>query len=288
MIKEIKNELLTLLSSKLSVSDSLTNINMVNGGSICDAFSFQYAGRNFFCKTHADVPEDLFFIEYKSLEYLKGRSSYYIPELVGLGKSNGFIFLCMEFLTVSPEPAFWAEAGAALADLHKNSNKQFGFDYSNYMGSVRQSNTWTEKFPVFYINNRLIPMVKICYDEGLLGKIALNKFDRFYRELDSIIPEENASLIHGDFWMGNLLFTDRGVALIDPSVSYSHREVDLAMSKLFGGFNDDFYRSYNEKFPLEKDWESRVNWYNLYPLLIHLHLFGESYKSKIEKIIADF
>ena len=108
------------------------------------------------------------------------------------------------------------------------------------------------------------------------------------KKIDLIIPVEKPSLLHGDLWIGNVINSFEVPYLIDPAIYYGHREMDLAMSKLFGGFHDDFYSTYNENYPLIAGWEDRRDIYNLYPLLVHLNLFGRSYYSKILTIVNKY
>jgi fructosamine-3-kinase len=114
----------------------------------------------------------------------------------------------------------------------------------------------------------------------------LKKFQRIYPVLENFFPKEKPALLHGDLWSGNIMRGKNGMpVLIDPAVYYGHREMDLAFSRLFGGFESLFYESYETVFPLEPGFEERVPVYNLYPLLVHLLLFGKSYLSGIEKTV---
>ena len=109
------------------------------------------------------------------------------------------------------------------------------------------------------------------------------------KEMPNIFPVEKPSALHGDLWSGNFLCDEKKKAVfIDPAVYFGHREVDLAMSMLFGGFSKEFYSIYDEEFPLLEGFLNRKEYYNLYPLLIHLNLFGRSYTPSIKAIIADF
>jgi len=117
----------------------------------------------------------------------------------------------------------------------------------------------------------------------------LNTFEQLYVRLDELLPEEPPALLHGDLWSGNYMITQDGNAcLIDPAAYYGHREVDIAMTTLFGGFDETFYTSYIEEYPLEKGWAQRLHIFNLYPLLIHLNLFGSGYLGSILSTIRKF
>jgi len=107
--------------------------------------------------------------------------------------------------------------------------------------------------------------------------------------MTEFLPEVKPALIHGDLWSGNYIIGEGEVPfLVDPAIAYSNRECDIAMSKLFGGFNEIFYESYNHHFPLENDWDERTDLWNLYPLLIHLNLFGLSYLGAIKAALKRY
>lgn len=115
------------------------------------------------------------------------------------------------------------------------------------------------------------------------------KFNNLFKILSSIIPSEKSSLLHGDLWSGNYLTDQNGSAcLVDPAVYFGFRESDIAMTKLFGGFDHAFYESYNEEFPLQKNWEERIDIFNLYPLMVHVNLFGGSYLNDVKMILKRF
>ena len=112
-------------------------------------------------------------------------------------------------------------------------------------------------------------------------------FEELFVKLPNLFPNEKPSLLHGDLWSGNFLIKNKDTpVLIDPAIYYGYREMDIAMSKLFGGFNSDFYDYYNETFPLEKEWEERVKLCNLYPLLVHVNLFGGGYLNQVKNILS--
>ena len=125
-------------------------------------------------------------------------------------------------------------------------------------------------------------------DQSKLNAAHSRHFDLLFEKLESLIPQEKPSLVHGDLWMGNFHETAQGVMLIDPAIAFSHREVDLAMTRMFGSPSEDFYKSYYSEFPLEAGFEERTSLFNLYPLLIHLNLFGELYLAQIEKSVKRF
>jgi fructosamine-3-kinase len=155
------------------------------------------------------------------------------------------------------------------------------------MGSLPQSNkkhtTWNE----FFVEERLKKQVSLAGDYFSFSDHAA--FDRLYKRLDALLPVEPPALLHGDLWGGNYMISPAGKAcLIDPAVYYGHREVDISMTTLFGGFDEHFYFSYEEEYPLEKGWRERLDIFKLYPLLIHLNLFGSGYLGSILNTIRRF
>lgn len=139
------------------------------------------------------------------------------------------------------------------------------------------------------MNERIIPLIKLSVDGGIIGSTERKQVESFFRFVDELWPKETPALIHGDLWSGNYMVSKTGrPVLIDPAVYYGHREMDLGMMKLFGGFDHRIFEVYHQAFPLEKGWEKRVPYNQLYPLLVHLCLFGRGYWSSIQNIVRDF
>ena len=179
--------------------------------------------------------------------------------------------------------------GARLAALHRCSKDFFGLDHNNYIGSLRQFNHQQTSWVNFFIEQRLNVQLKLAIDSGMMDSKWLNEFESLYAKLPAMLPEEKPSLLHGDLWGGNLITDEKGEpCLIDPAVYFGSREADLAMTKLFGGFDDEFYTSYQHTFPLQPGYDKRFDIYNLYPLLVHVNLFGGSYKSAVANILKAF
>jgi protein-ribulosamine 3-kinase len=198
--------------------------------------------------------------------------------------------LCLSLSTLLQKKTnYWKDFAQKLAQLHKNTAPIFGLDHDNYIGSLPQSNRQTQKWTDFFISQRLEPLVTKAVASGLLDSQTAQRFDRLFSKLDQLIPEEKPALLHGDLWSGNVMTDEHGeVCLIDPAVYYGHREVDLAFSTLFGAFHGEFYEAYNEAFPLEKGWKQRIDLFNLYPLLVHLILFGRSYYHQVISTLEKF
>jgi len=204
-------------------------------------------------------------------------------------------YLVLEYITPlalgreSGSEIFWHTFGAQLARMHKHSSKTFGLDHNNYIGSLPQSNNHHSAWSDFFILGRLEPQIKLALDAKRIGSEMVKLFNRLFQRIENIFPPEPPALLHGDLWSGNYMRGKAGEpVLIDPAVYFGHREMDLAMTKLFGGFENEFYQSYQEEFPMEKDWQQRADICNLYPLLVHVNLFGGSYASQISIILSRF
>jgi len=173
----------------------------------------------------------------------------------------------------------------ALAKLHNKRSIKFGLDFDNYIGSLAQKNTMSySSASQFYINLRLEPQLKMASQKGY----RFNSIERLYKTVEEVVPNEMASLIHGDLWSGNYMYTKDKAAVIDPAISFAPREMDMAMMKLFGGFSPEVFEVYNEIYPRSEGWEERIELWQLYYLLVHLNLFGQSYYESVERIIKTY
>ena len=191
--------------------------------------------------------------------------------------------------TTNTTPETWESFGTGLAQLHKTTQENFGFYEDNYLGTYLQNNktynTWSE----FYASCRILPMIKLLYDQKKVNHITVVAADNFSKELDNIFPVEQPSLLHGDLWNGNFLSAKNDETyLIDPAVYYGHREMDIGMSRLFGGFDPQCYKSYNDTYPLQKSWEERLPYAQLYPMLFHAYAFGGHYIESVKSILKKF
>ena len=179
--------------------------------------------------------------------------------------------------------------GQTLAALHQHTAPSFGLDYDNYIGSLRQSNRPWDSWIDFFVHQRLEPQIRLATDNHQPIHALKKKIEAFYKEISALLPKENPALIHGDLWGGNLLTDEKGYpCLIDPAVCFGHREAELAYTQLFGHFDRQFYHVYNESFPLEPGFKERADLYNLYPLLVHVNLFGGGYVQQSEAIVSRF
>jgi len=283
------------LSRKLNAQIEIRDAIPVKGGSINEAYQLiTSAGVFFLKKNHAIKFPKMFEKEAEGLQLLKENCSLRIPEVILAAEIGNEALLVMEFIEgksvdENEDKQLHSALGKGLADLHKSSHEWYGLNHDNFMGSLIQENRFRETMSNFWINNRLKPQIKIAYDGGKFSKNDLQDMERIYEKVDEIIPQEASALIHGDLWSGNIMFSKDGKPCIyDPAISYSHREVDLAMSNMFNALDPAFYDAYNEAFPLEANWKERIDFWNLYPFLIHVNLFGASYLSTCRSIIRAY
>lgn len=257
------------------------------GGSINEVFLLQTStGKRILKVNRSEEFPGMFDDERQGLEALRKTGTFVIPEVFATGNIENHSFLLMQYIEEGvPTDAFHFTFASKLAELHKNSHKEFGYSTHNYIGSLRQYNEWTASAAAFYIDQRLEPQFRLASQNGF----SFRKLDQVLKNIASEIAEEPSSLIHGDLWAGNFLVTDKGIpCLIDPAVCYGPREMDLAMMKLFGGFSLEIFHFYNELFPLAPGHEKRQELWQLYYLLVHLNLFGSGYLGSVNRILRQF
>jgi len=261
----------------------------VFGGSINEGFLLRCSNQLqlFLKRNESPFAADLFKKEASGLQTLRNIPDVNVPEVLFHESFSNFAYLLMEFVPVrTPDIFHWEALGRMLAQVHRQQHTAFGLDEDNFIATLPQYNTPDASWAEFYMTQRLEPLVRQALDENKISKDLYERFQKCYTRLSEILPSELPSLLHGDFWSGNQLCGENQLPyLIDPAVYYGHREMDLAMTRLFGGFHDKFYKAYNEAYPLNSDWEKRVEICQLYPLLVHTVLFGNPYPRMIAGIL---
>jgi fructosamine-3-kinase len=269
----------------------IKNISPAHGGDINQCFILDTTAGHYFIKINAALfGRDFFEKEARGLMALLETGALKTPQPLFDGKFHQEIYLVMEYLQSGIKgPAFWPSFAKGLALLHKKSNAEFGWHEYNYIGRLSQQNNFKSDWVSFYIDNRLLCNFQKAADKHLLENSDLQAAEKLCARLSGLMPAEPPSLLHGDLWSGNFMsLADGRAAIFDPAVYYGHRETDIAMTYLFGGFNDAFYDTYNAEFPLEAGWQERLPLFQLYPLLIHLLLFGGHYRDSVENILKKF
>jgi fructosamine-3-kinase len=267
---------------------TINQFRLVAAGNVNQGIQLNTNDGNFFLKINFEASRDIFEKEAHGLRLLAANCPLTVPEVYHFGQLDDFNYLLMEWVESGERSIdYWEKLGEGLAQLHMTSQESFGLSESNYISSLTQSNVLTATWVDFFIAQRLEPLLGKAYFEGLIEEDFLKKFRAIYPRLHEFFPKERPSLLHGDLWSGNVMADSHGFpALIDPAVYFGNREMDIAFSRMFGGFDQRFYDAYDSVFPLSDGFEEKKDIYNLYPLLVHLLLFGKSYISGIQKVIA--
>ncbi len=263
----------------------------VSGGDIAQAYGLETATNRFFCKLMpGENGKNVLSSERIGLEAISETGTIATPKVVGFGLSDTSAFLILEFIQPKrPDANEMRLFGNQLARLHQTTSTSFGWDTDNFIGRLPQSNKKSTDWVSFYIRERLNPQLKMARDKGLLSEGNIPSESRIQSSLEDLLSGVSPALIHGDLWSGNYLISADGVPyLIDPSTYFGHREVDLAMSKLFGGFGPEFYKGYHEIHPASEGLSQRQDLYQLYYLLVHLNLFGSSYYPSVAGILKRY
>lgn len=273
------------------LQSKIISTQRVGGGCINDAAIITTSRGEFFLKwNRAEAYPGMFEAEANGLNLLRATDTVHVPKPYFTGSAEHWSWIVMQALISGDrKTGFWDALGQSLAALHLQTAAQYGLDHNNYIGSLPQRNDQRRTWTGFFVEMRLEPQLKLAMDTRKLNRSVVASFEALSNELQDIFPDEPPALLHGDLWSGNYLTGPDGEAwLVDPAVYYGHREMDLAMTRLFGGFDEAFYSAYNQAFTLKNGWEERVEICNLYPLLVHVNLFGGGYATTVEAILRRF
>ena len=273
----------SVLFNSLGESASVKEIKLLAGGFTHNAVQIHSTAGIYFLKWAENKPLELFSTEFQNLVVLKEADAVRVPAPVNAGRINERSYLLQEYLDQEvPAAHYWENFGRSMAELHHHTQQQNGLSFNNYLNVLEQNNEELPNWPSFFIENRLRVQFGRAYYNGLIDKEFLEKLSQLQKKIHNLLPNEKPSLLHGDFWNGNTICTDKGeVALINPACYYGHREVDLACSRLFSTFPQEFYDAYTEASPLATDHADRVAIYNMYPLMAQANLWGSSYLNAI-------
>ncbi len=284
----LDKKIITLLEKKLK--QNFTDITPLSGGCISSAYKLKLNNKQeLFLKHNPSVSDKMFIAEAHGLQELNKSGAIRVPEVMMY--NNDFILL--EFIQQgNKNKKFFSEFGRSFALMHRHASENYGFYEDNFIGSNEQKNlplsSEKENWISFYFNKRILFQLELAEKLGYATSELKKGIGTLEEKIEEIIGinDEEPSLLHGDLWGGNYIVDENGNAcLIDPAVYYGHREADLGMTKLFGGFSSEFYEAYNETYPLQDGYEYRENIYKLYHVLNHLNLFGGGYYSQAISLI---
>jgi fructosamine-3-kinase len=268
----------------------------LSGGDVARSYRMVLAdGRTVFAKTHADPPPGFFLTEAAGLSWLREPGLLPIPEVLAVSDGSGpddegpTALLVLEWIDEDRGAASDdARFGRALAQLHRAGATCFGREDRRPTGSRSLPNEPAATWPEFYADRRLTPLVRMARDADAVDDRVLRDIERIADDLSSFgAADEPPARLHGDLWAGNRIVDRSGASwLIDPAAHGGHREFDLAMMRVFGGFDRTAFAAYDDEFPLADGWQLRVPLHQLAPLLVHAVKFGGSYRSAVANAVA--
>jgi fructosamine-3-kinase len=278
-----------------ALQSTITRMQSVGGGDINTATRIELAdGRRAFVKTNLTAPKGMFPAEARGLEWLAQTHAIRTPTVFAVCRTEATgqaAFLVLEWIPAGrPCHDFDEKFGQRLATLHRAGAPCFGFDSDNFIGSLPQDNRSLPTWPDFLYLRRLEPQLKRAVSGGKLDASAAGDFEKLANRLDDLFPHpEPPARLHGDLWGGNLYVDSEGEpCLIDPAVYAGHREMDLGMMRLFGGFSAQVFDAYAECYPLAPGYEDRIALTQLYPLLVHVNLFGGGYAASVRSALKRY
>lgn len=287
----IPNEISNVFQSTLGVK--ILSAKPCGGGMINSAAVITTDKGDLFVKWNSELPVGHFTLEAKGLETIASFNALRTPKVIHIHESRDYCsFLVLECLNENLDGMtrrFAVGFAESLAKLHRESllkQSTFGLDYDNYLGAQPQINTPTTDWVTFYRDYRLLPQIRRAASLKRLPAYREKLLMRVIEKIGALLEglECRPCLIHGDLWSGNFIRLEEEVAVIDPAIYYSEREMELAYVQLFGGFPANFIGYYNSAYPIQKGYKERRPLHQLYPLLIHLNHFGESYGGLVDGV----
>ncbi|NNK31366.1 MAG: phosphotransferase, partial [Flavobacteriaceae bacterium] len=263
----------------------LKTVKPVSGGDIAQAYLIETKTQQIFCKLLGGTSGlEMLRAEMEGLDQIRKSGAIKAPHVYFCESLGEQACLGMEYIeSKNPSPGEMSKLGEQLARLHKSSSESFGLTSDNFIGSLPQSNKQHSSWVTFYVQERLLPQFQMALSRDRLHLHEIPKAEHMVQALSPYIEGISPALLHGDLWSGNYLISSAGDPyLIDPAVYYGDPVVDLAMSRLFGGFGGEFYQAYDANSVVSANEEDKTQLYQLYYLLVHLNLFGSSYYSGVK------
>ncbi|UFJ40266.1 fructosamine kinase family protein [Brevibacillus humidisoli] len=273
-------------------TSAINEIRPVTGGDINEVYYVRTAEQEYCVKWNQNIPSGFFAKEAEGLERIRQSKTVAVPLVYGVHEDDhgrgGLLIL--EWIEGEKTSITDAQLGRSVAALHQTPGPGFGWETDTYIGRLPQKNGWYQRWTDYYRECRLLPQMKRAEQSGRMPVQRGKRLLHLMENIEKWLPKEGTpALLHGDLWGGNWLVGPYGRPyLIDPSAFYGHYEFELAFTELFGGFSDLFYQSYQQFQPLSPHYEERKPLYQLFYLLVHLNLFGESYGSSIDRILTRY
>jgi fructosamine-3-kinase len=280
------NQIAQHISEKIGAPFTIAERRSVGGGCINQAYQISDGHHHFFVKINQATQIAMFEAEALGLKEIYESQTIRVPQPIGWGIAEGSAYIVMEWLTLgSGQANSWQRMGENLAAMHRVTSAQgFGWRQSNTIGDTPQQNPWTADWLEFYREHRLCYQFKLARRRG--GHFP--RQDELLNALPQLLAGHNPqpALVHGDLWSGNAAVTlDGEPVILDPATYYGDREVDIAMTELFGRFPSSFYAAYNATYPLDAGYAQRKTLYNLYHIINHFNLFGGGYGAQANRMI---
>lgn len=276
------------------ISEPIKSSSSVSGGCIADSYKLLFeSGKIYFLKHLSSFGSRTFDAEEHGLEELRKSGAVNVPDIVKKGSN----FLLLQWIEADNSSSNYSMEilGRQFAELHRYRGKKYGFSKNNFLGYTPQINKPSQEgsfnWAQFYTENRLEFQTSLAVKNGYASSEMRNLMDNLIKKVPNLISgtEEKPSLLHGDLWRGNYIIDNKGTPwLIDPAVYYGHREADLAMTSLFGGFSNAFYSAYKSSYPISPGYAEREPLYQLYHLLNHLNLFGTGYYGQVISVLRRY
>ncbi|AUC62024.1 Ribulosamine/erythrulosamine 3-kinase potentially involved in protein deglycation [Cyanobacterium sp. HL-69] len=279
-------EIAIAISNHTKKEFMLKNSRSVGGGCINQAYQLIGENNSYFVKLNSPHQWEMFRVEAIALRQMYDTNTIRVPKPICTGYTDNHSYIVLEWLEFGrANNQSWQTMGKHLAQLHQQGKAdKFGWDYNNTIGSTPQINDWVENWADFFAEKRIGYQLKLASRKGATFGNQNNIIEAIKIKLSHHHPQP--SLVHGDLWGGNASFLAGGIPIIfDPATYYGDREVDIAMTELFGGFPSAFYEGYNQEWPLDSGYAQRKTIYNLYHILNHYNLFGGGYASQAQGMI---
>ncbi len=267
---------------------SIINTRPVSGGCINSAYILQGETTSYFIKLNQSQLLAMFEAEFAGLKEIAATKTIRVPQPIICGVLSDRAFIVLEMISLSAGNKHAdLQLGQNLAALHQIQYPFFGWHQNNTIGSTEQINNTSDEWSNFWRTQRIAFQLSLAKQNGYATKLIRSGeklCESMHYFFDNYSPYP--SLLHGDLWSGNAAITELGEPIIyDPACYYGDRETDIAMTELFGGFSRHFYDAYKESYPLPPEYKTRKTLYNLYHILNHLNLFGESYQHQAQSMI---